>query len=60
MLPGDVPVTVLHGTRDLEVPVEMSRGLEGVEYIELAGLDHFALIDPWSPAWPRVRAAVSG
>jgi acetyl esterase/lipase len=59
MLPGAVPVTVLHGEQDAQVPVEMSRRLPGVDYVELAGLDHFALIDPLSPAWPHVRAAVS-
>jgi acetyl esterase/lipase len=58
MLPGAVPATVLHGDRDEQVPVEMSRRLPGVDYVELAGVDHFALIDPLSPAWPRVRAAV--
>jgi acetyl esterase/lipase len=59
MLPGAVPVTVLHGDQDVQVPVEMSRRLPGVDYVELAGADHFALIDPLSPAWPHVRDAVS-
>ena len=59
MLPDPaVPVTVLHGDRDLQVPVEMSRALRGVEYVELAEVDHFAPIDPLSAAWPAVLAAL--
>ncbi|MDQ4007426.1 MAG: alpha/beta hydrolase [Actinomycetota bacterium] len=61
MLPGSdrrAPVTVLHGDRDDRVPVEMSRALRGVEYVELAGVDHFAPVDPLSAAWPAVLAAL--
>lgn len=61
MLPGDVPVAVVHGDRDAQVPVQMSRTLAarpGVEYAELAGLDHYAPIDPLSAAWPHVRASL--
>jgi acetyl esterase/lipase len=54
----EVAVTVIHGDRDQQVPVQMSRALQGVAYVELPGVDHFALIDPLSPAWPHVRAAV--
>lgn len=53
-----IPATVLHGTDDRQVPVEHSRGLAGVHLVELPGTDHFALIDPLSPAWPHVLAAV--
>lgn len=63
-VPG-VPVTVLHGDQDQQVPVDMSRrwvavAPSGVDVIlvELAGVEHFGLIDPRSPAWPAVRDAV--
>ena len=54
-LPGNAPITVIHGDQDLQVPVEMSRDLSGtVAYIELAGIEHFGLIDPRSTAYPVV------
>jgi acetyl esterase/lipase len=57
-------VVVVHGDRDQEVPVESSRGLRGrfgwLDYRELAGVDHFDVIDPLSQAWPAVLAAVGG
>ena len=58
LLPGAVPVTVLHGELDDRVPVEMSRRLRGVELVELAGVEHFGLIDPLAPAWSAVLAAI--
>lgn len=58
LLPGGVPVTVVHGALDDRVPVEMSRRLRGVEYVELRDVEHFGLIDPLSQAWPAVRAAI--
>lgn len=63
LLPGTVPVTVVHGVLDDHVPVSMSRRLaevESVEYVELADVEHFGLIDPRSPAWPTVIASVRG
>jgi acetyl esterase/lipase len=58
LLPGAVPVTIVHGTADTQVPVEVSRLVvadhgtdDCVEYVELAGVDHFALIDPLSPVF---------
>lgn len=55
MLPGRVPVVILHGTDDHSVPVEASRAVATalmdsptVSYIELADVDHFAVIDPLS------------
>jgi acetyl esterase/lipase len=51
-------VTVVHGDQDVQVPVDMSRGLPGVSYVEVPGADHFALIDPLSAAWPHVREAL--
>jgi len=58
LLPGGVPVTVIHGALDDRVPVQMSRALTGVDYVELADVEHFGLIDPLSPAWPTVLAAL--
>jgi acetyl esterase/lipase len=58
-LPAEVDITVLHGDQDRQVPVEMSRRLAGATYVELAGVDHFALIDPLSSAWSAVRAALA-
>lgn len=59
MLPGNVEVVVLHGDRDQQVPVQMSRALRDVDYVELPDVDHFALVDPVSPAWPAVLAALT-
>jgi acetyl esterase/lipase len=46
---------VVHGTADRQVPVTMSRAIAqrhpGVHYVELDGVDHFALIDPLSSAF---------
>jgi acetyl esterase/lipase len=55
--PPAVPVTLLHGTDDDRVPIEVSRSYAertGAELRELPGAGHFALIDPLSPVWPRV------
>jgi acetyl esterase/lipase len=57
-----VPVTLLHGTADDRVPIEVSRSYAartGVPLHELPGTGHFALIDPLTPAWPHVLAALS-
>lgn len=56
---GPRPV-VVHGETDLQVPVAHSRTLTGVDLVELSGTDHFAVIDPLSPAWPHVLRAVTG
>lgn len=56
---GPRPV-VVHGDADLQVPVAHSRDLAGVELVELSATDHFAVIDPLSPAWPHVLRAVQG
>jgi acetyl esterase/lipase len=57
-------VVVVHGDADDAVPVRSSRGLaarfEWLDYRELAGVDHFAVIDPLSDAWPEVHRAVGG
>ncbi len=58
-----VPALLLHGTADLHVPVELSRtyaaGVAGTRLIELPGVDHFAVIDPESMAWPSVLSALT-
>jgi acetyl esterase/lipase len=55
-------VVLLHGDQDEDVPVQSSRGLKGrfdwLDYRELAGVDHLALVDPGSDAWPVVRDAI--
>jgi acetyl esterase/lipase len=68
LLPG-APVVVLHGTKDPLVPIQVSRAYvaamteagagDRVRLVELPGLEHFALLDPLSPAWAAVLSAVS-
>jgi acetyl esterase/lipase len=57
-------VVIVHGDRDDEVPVQSSRGLKGrfewVDYLELADVDHFDVIDPLSSAWTPVSDAIGG
>jgi acetyl esterase/lipase len=51
--------SVVHGDKDEDVPLELSRNYvaakrarnENVEYVEIAGADHFDLIDPRSKFW---------
>ncbi len=59
LLPPGTPVTLIHGTADDRVPIEMSRRFAAATLVELPGEDHFALIDPLSSAWPVVLAAAS-
>ncbi len=60
----DCEVIVVHGKQDDVVPVANSRGLRAahpfVRLYELDGVEHFGVIDPLSPAWPVVRAAIAG
>ena len=58
--PPAVPVTLVHGTADDQVPVGMSRAFPAGRLVEIPGAGHFDLIDPESPAWPRVMAALAG
>ena len=61
-VPPPTRIVIVHGVLDRQVPVEMSRGYVAaaraagadVTLVELPETEHFALIDPWSPAWPRV------
>lgn len=51
------PVVIVHGDRDAQVPVEMSRqyaARTGARLVELPGVEHFGVIDPESSAWPDV------
>ena len=58
--PPAVPVTLVHGTADEQVPVAMSRAFGVGRLIEIPGAGHFDLIDPESRAWPRVLTALAG
>jgi pimeloyl-ACP methyl ester carboxylesterase len=58
--PPPVPVTLVHGTEDDNVPVGMSRAFKVGRLIEIRGADHFDLIDPQSLAWPRVLSVLTG
>ncbi|WP_051970271.1 alpha/beta hydrolase family protein [Kitasatospora azatica] len=67
LLPLGVPVTLLHGTEDRQVPVAMSREYarrataagDPVTLLESAGTDHFHLIDPLAAVWPTVLATLT-
>lgn len=64
-LPLGVPVGLVHGDRDQQVPVSFSQRYaenaraagDRVRLDVLKGVDHFAVIDPQSTAWPAVVAA---
>lgn len=49
-LPSEVPITIIHGDADTDVPVDISRTFAAahpeIDYREIPGADHFALIDP--------------
>jgi acetyl esterase/lipase len=56
LAPAGVPVTLLHGTEDDRVPLEVSQTYAAAhpeaQLVPLPGADHFDLIDPASPVWP--------
>jgi len=60
--PAGCRVVVLHGEEDLQVPVAHSTDLGAdvptVDVRQLPGVEHFALIDPLSAAWPDVVATL--
>jgi len=66
MLPLGVPQVLIHGTRDSNVPIEVSQTYaakatalgDPVTYIELEGIDHFDVINPRSTAWTRTIEAL--
>lgn len=64
-LPAPAQVLLVHGDADQRVPVAQSRryaqaaaaaGDTRCELVELAGVDHFALIDPRTEAWALIAA----
>jgi acetyl esterase/lipase len=60
-VPIGVPVTCVHGTADVNVPLRQSErftAVSGDELVTLEGADHFAVIDPATPAWRACRDAV--
>jgi acetyl esterase/lipase len=65
-LPLNVRTVVVHGTDDDCVPVDLARRYvsaaqragDGTRLEELAGVEHFAVIDPLSDAWPVVCEAL--
>ncbi len=66
-LPVGVPVVLVHGQLDRQVPVSFSQRYaaagraagDAVRLDLLPGTDHFAVIDPESAAWPAVLAALA-
>jgi dipeptidyl aminopeptidase/acylaminoacyl peptidase len=62
LLPSGTPVLLVHGDADARVPVQQSRRYaqaaqaagDRCELLELPGVDHFALIDPRTPAWASI------
>ncbi|MGH3204142.1 MAG: alpha/beta hydrolase [Streptosporangiaceae bacterium] len=55
-----IPVTLVHGADDDTVPLRMSQVFSAGRLVEIPGADHFDLIDPQSPAWPRVVSVLAG
>lgn len=62
---------LIHGSSDDVVPIEFSRGYvtakhtrphghEDAHLLEIAGADHYDLIDPRSAAWKQVQKTVQG
>lgn len=51
-------ISVIHGTDDIRVPIEMSRRFDAATLIELPGIGHFELIDPQSAVFEVVVAEV--
>ncbi len=66
LLPTGVPTVLVHGSRDEDVPVGVSRAFrdaavaagDEVTLHELVDVDHMALVDPGSAAWPAVLEAL--
>jgi acetyl esterase/lipase len=66
-LPLGVPLLVLHGDADMDVPADLSRALveraaaagDAVEGVELPGVGHMEHIDPASEAWQRAATWLS-
>ena len=54
-----VPVTLVHGVDDDTVPLRMSQAFTAGRLVEIPGAGHYDLIDPQSPAWPRVLSVLA-
>jgi pimeloyl-ACP methyl ester carboxylesterase len=67
LLPIGTPQLLVHGARDENVPVTLSRSYaeaaraagDDADLIELPGADHFDVIDPQHEAWAVVVEALS-
>lgn len=59
LLPLGIPLLVVHGQADVNVPHEMSQYLvaaatkagDDVSFLDLEGVDHMSIIDPTTPTW---------
>lgn len=64
LLPLGAPVLLVHGDADADVPVATARRFAALpghgrcELRELPGVDHYAVVDPASPAWDATLTAV--
>ncbi len=66
LLPAGVRHIVIHGTRDANVPFESSERYaqaaaavgDPVELVALPDAGHFEIVDPRTPEWQRVLAAI--
>jgi pimeloyl-ACP methyl ester carboxylesterase len=52
--PPGVPLLLVHGTLDEDVPVEISRDFGGGELVEIADEGHMEHLDPQSKCWRAV------
>lgn len=62
LLPLSVRTVLLHGSGDVDVPVEVSRryaGASGAVLRELAGVGHYAPLIPGAPAFSDLLAALA-
>jgi len=62
--PPAVPTVIMHGDRDPWVPYEIGRDVaaaagDRMRFVGLPGIEHYGVIDPQSPAWPAVAAALA-
>jgi acetyl esterase/lipase len=68
LLPYGIPGTLVHGLTDHVVPIQQSDTFaakakqigDQVDEIRMAGVDHFMLIDPTTPAWAACRKVALG
>ncbi len=63
-MPGPLtPTTIVHGSDDAIVPLAISESYVAahpvVPLLPIAGAGHYALIDPRSPAWPRILSQLA-